>query len=211
MRWAKDVPSATPAAAVAQEECELCDDSCRHCSGAGPEHCLTCHPEFALHAIDGRCMRCCQSAEQDREADGDCCLCDTGSALCLEVPIIGRGWTANGNLSSQALQHASVALPTALMVALLLALVVFALVRARASRKLCWRQSYERLSGLASEGVRPAPHMPHGVPEPEDGGEESDVVYTSRNGSVYRRCGFIHEPDTEEEEEINEYSQLNRA
>ncbi|KAL0154935.1 hypothetical protein M9458_049198, partial [Cirrhinus mrigala] len=114
-------------------------------------------------------------------------------------------------LRSQAVQHASAALPAALLLAVVLALVVFALVQARAKKRLCWRRSYERLSGVAREQP-----MPHGVPEPEDSGDEVDVVYTSRDGSVYRRYGFIHEPDTEEEEEqdeedANENTHLSKA
>lgn len=95
----------------------------------------------------------------------------------------------------------------------MLALVVFALVQARAKKRLCWRRSYERLSGVAREQPSPRP-MPHGVPEPEDSGDEVDVVYTSRDGSVYRRYGFIHEPDTEEEQDeddANENTHLSRA
>ena len=117
------------------------------------------------------------------------------------------------NLKSQAFQHSSVALPASLVLAVVLALTVFALVRARARKRLCWSRSYEILSGAA----RPDPrHMPHGVPEPDDSGDEADVVYTCRDGSVYRRCSFIHEPETEEEEgeeeeEADENTHLSRT
>lgn len=128
--------------------------------------------------------------------------------MCLEAPVPSKTQD-EVILRSQAVQHASAALPAALLLAVVLALVVFALVQARAKKRLCWRQSYERLSGEASS--RP---MPHGVPEPEDSGDEADVVYTSRDGSVYRRYGFIHEPDTEEEqdeEDATENTHLNRT
>ncbi|KAL1247680.1 hypothetical protein QQF64_023056 [Cirrhinus molitorella] len=188
--------------------CEPCDESCKHCSGAGPQSCLTCHPGFALHAPDSQCLPCCQSGEKN----GKCCLCDSGSALCLEAPVPSINQD-DVILRSQAVQHASAALPAALLLAVVLALVVFALVQARAKKRLCWRRSYERLSGVAREQPSPRP-MPHGVPEPEDSGDEVDVVYTSRDGSVYRRYGFIHEPDTEEEddeEDANENTHLSRA
>lgn len=116
------------------------------------------------------------------------------------------------NLRSQVYQHTSAALPAALIMAMVLALVVFALAQARARKRLCWRQSYERLSGTA--GARPDPRpMPHGVPEPEDSGDDADIVYTSRDGSIYRRYGFIHkhEPEEEEADEANENTFLNRA
>lgn len=114
------------------------------------------------------------------------------------------------NLRSQVYQHTSAALPAALILAVVLALGVFALAQARARKRLCWRQSYERLSGAA--GARPDPRpMPHGVPDPEDSGDDADVVYTSRDGSIYRRYGFIHKPESEEEEadEANENTFLN--
>lgn len=116
------------------------------------------------------------------------------------------------NVKSQVSQRSSATLPVSLVLAVVLALAVFALVRAYARKRLCWRWPYERLSGA----VRPDPGpMPHGVPEPEDSGDEADVVYTCRDGSIYRRCSFIHEPDTEEEEaeeeEASENTHLNRA
>lgn len=116
------------------------------------------------------------------------------------------------NLRSRVYQHTSAALPVALILVVVLVLGIFALAKARARKRLCWRQSYERLSGTA--GARPDLRpMPHGVPEPEDSGDEADVVYTSRDGSVYRRYGFIHkyEPEEEEEDEANENTVLNRA
>lgn len=97
-------------------------------------------------------------------------------------------------MSSRALKHTSAALPVALVLAAVLALAVFALVKAHARRRLCWNQNYERLSG--GGGI----NMPHGVPEP-DSGDEVDVVYTSRGGSVYRRYSFILEQDTDPDQD----------
>lgn len=188
--------------------CEPCDESCKHCSGAGPQSCLTCHPGFALHVTDSQCMPCCPSGESAR----NCCLCDSGSALCVEAPV-QRENQDEVVRRSQAIQHTSAALPAALLLAVILGLVMFGLVQARAKKRLCWRRSYERLSGVATAQPNNRP-MPHGVPEPEDSGDEADVVYTSRDGSVYRRYGFIPDPDTEEEQEddeVNENTYLNRA
>lgn len=125
-----------------------------------------------------------------------------------------RNQSENGdvNLRSQVYQHTSAALPAALILAVVLALGVFALAQARARKRLCWRQSYERLSGTADTRPNPRP-MPHGVPEPEDSGDEADVLYTSKDGSIYRRYGFIHkhEPEEEEVNEANENTLLSRA
>ncbi|KAF0041092.1 hypothetical protein F2P81_006992 [Scophthalmus maximus] len=63
---------------------------------------------------------------------------------------------------------------------------------------------YERLSGSASI------NMPHGVPEP-DSGDEVDVVYTSRGGSIYRRYSFIHEQDTDADQDVDESTYLNQS
>lgn len=116
----------------------------------------------------------------------------------------GDNQTADLDMSSEALKHTSATLPVALLLALGLALAVFALVQARARKRLCWSQSYERLSGSASSS------MPHGVPEP-DSGDEADVVYTSREGSVYRRYSFIYEQDTDADQDVDESTCLNRS
>ncbi|KAJ3595955.1 hypothetical protein NHX12_002364 [Muraenolepis orangiensis] len=168
--------------------CKPCHRSCRHCSGPGPAHCLSCLPEFGLHAGESRCAPCCQT----RQNDTDCCVCDTRTALCTEAPPPKPGdlvRTADGELDAgEGEGHASAALPTALLLALGSALAVFALVKARAKKRLCWRRSYERLSGSASGA------MPHGVPEP-DSGDEADVVYTAKGGAVYRRYSFYQDQD----------------
>ncbi len=126
-------------------------------------------------------------------------------ALCVEAaqPKSGNSQETNLNMSSRALKHTSAIWPIALLLTLGLALAVFALVKARARKTLCWRQSYERLSGSASI------NMPHGVPEP-DSGDEVDVVYTSRGGSVYRRYSFIHEQDTDADQDVDESACLNK-
>lgn len=51
--------------------------------------------------------------------------------------------------------------------------------------------------------------MPHGVPEP-DSGDEVDVVYTSKGGSVYRRYSFIHEQDADADQDVDESTGLNQ-
>lgn len=185
-----------------KETCEPCDGSCRHCSGPGPDQCLTCHRDSALHAVESRCARCCRAAGNET----DCCVCDSSSALCVEAPRPkpGEDQVTDLNMSSRALEHTSAGLPVALLLALALALAVFALVKAHARKRLCWGQSYERLSGSSSM------NMPHGVPEP-DSGDEVDVVYTSRGGSVYRRYSFIHEQDTDADPRVGESTRLNQA
>ncbi|KAF0041091.1 hypothetical protein F2P81_006989 [Scophthalmus maximus] len=185
-----------------EETCEPCDSSCRHCTGPGPDQCLTCHRDSALHAVESRCAHCCQAGGNDT----NCCVCDRRSALCVEAPRPQSGDDQESDLdmSSRALNQTSAALPISLLLALGLALAVFALVKAHARKRCCWGQSYERLSGSASI------NMPHGVPEP-DSGDEVDVVYTSRGGSIYRRYSFIHEQDTDADQDVDESTYLNQS
>ncbi|TKS73469.1 Proprotein convertase subtilisin/kexin type 5 [Collichthys lucidus] len=156
----------------------------------------------ALHAVENRCAHCCHTGGNDT----DCCVCDSHSALCVEAPQpkSGDNEVTDLKMSSRALKHTSAALPIALLLSLGLALAVYALVKAHARKSLCWRQSYERLSGSASI------NMPHGVPEP-DSGDEVDVVYTSRGGSVYRRYSFIHEQDTDADQDVDESTCLSQS
>ncbi|XP_061578613.1 proprotein convertase subtilisin/kexin type 5 isoform X3 [Cololabis saira] len=185
-----------------EEMCEPCDVSCRHCNGPRPDQCLTCHRDFSLHAVGNRCARCCQAGKNDTS----CCVCDSHSALCVEPPQSKSGDSQETDLtmSSAALKHTSAALPIAMLVAVGLALAVFGLIKAHARRRLCWNQSYERLSGSANV------NMPHGVPEP-DSGDEVDVVYTTRGGSVYRRYSFMHEQDTDADQDVDENSRLSHS
>ncbi|KAI1904468.1 hypothetical protein AGOR_G00005950 [Albula goreensis] len=189
------------------ERCEACDSSCRHCFGPRQDQCLTCHPDSALHALENRCARCCQE-----ESNGtDCCLCGTSTALCVEPPgpVTEKGQAAV-NLRSQVLKHTPAALPAALIAILGVTLAAYALVQARSKKRLCWQERYERLSGSASD--RPGrDHMPHGVPEPEDSGDEADVVYTSRDGTVYRRYNFLQGPDSDCELEPDENTYLSKS
>ncbi|XP_054589051.1 proprotein convertase subtilisin/kexin type 5 isoform X3 [Nothobranchius furzeri] len=177
-----------------EEICESCDSSCRHCTGPRPDQCLLCHNDFALHAVENRCTRCCQAAANHT----NCCVCDSGSALCVEAPQprFEEATERDVIVSSKALKHTSAALPVGLLLAAGLGLAVFALAKAHAKRRLCWNQSYERLSGSGSI------NMPHGVPEP-DSGDEVDVVYTTKGGSVYRRYSFIHEKEADPSRDEN--------
>ncbi|KAA0724286.1 hypothetical protein E1301_Tti003554 [Triplophysa tibetana] len=198
----------------AGERCERCDRSCEQCTGPGPDTCRVCTPP--LLDLQGT-RQCVEQCPQRFYENGHRCTqchtsCQSCTALCVEAPIQNENQNEMVH-RSKAIQHTSAALPAALLLAVVLALVVFGLIQARAKKRYCWRRSYERLSGVATAQPNNRP-MPHGVPLPDDSGDEADVVYTSRDGSVYRRYGFIPEPDTEEEQdedEVNENTHLNRA
>ena len=106
-------------------------------------------------------------------------------------------------MSSGALKHSSATFPIVLLLALGLAMAVFSVVKAHARNRLCWSQSYERLSDSAGQ------NMPHGVPEP-DSGDEVDAVYTSRGGSVYRRYSFIQDQDKDADQDADENTCLSQ-
>ncbi|KAJ8248760.1 hypothetical protein GJAV_G00227440 [Gymnothorax javanicus] len=180
-----------------REQCELCDRSCRHCFGPRPDQCVSCHPDSALHALESRCATCCQTGSNATH----CCPCDGGTALCVEPPgpVMERGHTTV-NLHARDFRHSHTALPVSLIVILCLALVAYGMVQARSRKRLCWRDRYQRLSGGGD-----CARMPHGVPLPEDSGDEADVVYTSRDGTVYRRFTFLHDPDFDLEPDENTY------
>ncbi|KAF3854828.1 hypothetical protein F7725_022883 [Dissostichus mawsoni] len=183
---------------------------------ASPQGCLTCDWGSTLkdkvcypRCEEGRyfseketCEPCDSSCRHCTGLRPDQCLtCHRGFALHAVERRCTRCCQAGVNDTDCSLKHTSAGVPIALLLALGLALAVFALVKAHARKKLCWGQSYERLNGSAN--------MPHGVPEP-DSGDEVDVVYTSRGGSVYRRYSFIHEQDADAAHHVDESTCLNQ-
>ncbi|KAK6475234.1 proprotein convertase subtilisin/kexin type 5-like isoform X1 [Huso huso] len=190
------------------EVCKLCDSSCRHCSGPGPNQCVSCKPNFALHPTEKRCIECCESEVNQT----DCCLCTTNSALCVERPHPEpERRLMSENMNSLAISHVSATVPALVMLVLVITLAVLGLYRARARQKLCWKLSYERLSGSADPNASYRRDMLHGVPDPDDSADEADVVYTSRDGTVYRRYNFIKAQDEEAEGHEDQAAYLNKA
>ncbi|KAK7891541.1 hypothetical protein WMY93_023504 [Mugilogobius chulae] len=149
-----------------QESCDPCDRSCRHCFGPKPQQCVSCNDNAGLHVVESRCAPCCSS---NRNSSG-CCVCDIRTALCVEAPVPKLGADQDRSLgtdegtdlssASKVLKHTSASLPLALLLALGLVCGAVVLYRARSRRTLCWKQSYEKLSGSSTV------NMPHGVPDP---------------------------------------------
>ncbi|RXM91300.1 Proprotein convertase subtilisin/kexin type 5 [Acipenser ruthenus] len=173
------------------EVCKLCDSSCRHCSGPGPNQCVSCKPNFALHPTEKRCIEC---------------------SLCVERPHPEpERRLMSENMNSLAISHVSATVPALVMLVLVITLAVLGLYRARARQKMCWKLSYERLSGSADPNASYRRDMLHGVPDPDDSADEADVVYTSRDGTVYRRYNFIKAQDEEAEGHEDQAAYLNKA
>ncbi|MBN3294444.1 PCSK5 convertase, partial [Polypterus senegalus] len=178
-----------------REICELCDDSCRHCFGPSPNQCLTCKADFALHPTQRRCITCCNTETNQT----DCCLCNGNSAFCIEhldhsqaKNIIVEESEALGILNY------SSSIPTVTIMVIASGILIIALLHARSRKKLCWKHMYERLDG--SGEAKSSYDMEHGVPDPDDSSDETDVVYASKDGTIFRRYNLI-KANTEKDEE----------
>ncbi|XP_039628875.1 proprotein convertase subtilisin/kexin type 5 [Polypterus senegalus] len=178
-----------------KEICELCDDSCRHCFGPSPNQCLTCKADFALHPTQRRCITCCNTETNQT----DCCLCNGNSAFCIEhldhsqaKNIIVEESEALGILNY------SSSIPTVTIMVIASGILIIALLHARSRKKLCWKHMYERLDG--SGEAKSSYDMEHGVPDPDDSSDETDVVYASKDGTIFRRYNLI-KANTEKDEE----------
>ncbi|XP_048828851.1 proprotein convertase subtilisin/kexin type 5 [Brienomyrus brachyistius] len=190
------------------ERCEPCDQSCRTCSGPGPSQCLTCPRSHALHASENRCVTCCEPWSNST----DCCPCVAGSVSCVEPPTpLGEKHGGVWDQQPQAVRHVPVALTTVLLLGLALGLTFLLLAQARTRKWFCWRRSYETLSGSA-QAWPTQDRMSHGVEDPSNMTDEAEVVYSSRDGTLYRRYNFLQDPETEaeEEEDLDENTSLNR-
>lgn len=133
-------------------------------------------------------------------------------ALCVERPHPEpERRLMSENMNSLAISHVSATVPALVMLVLVITLAVLGLYRARARKKLCWKLSYERLSGSADPNASYRRDMLHGVPDPDDSADEADVVYTSRDGTVYRRYNFIKAQDEEAEGHEDQAAYLNKA
>nr|XP_005987835.1 PREDICTED: proprotein convertase subtilisin/kexin type 5-like [Latimeria chalumnae] len=193
-----------------EEVCKSCHPSCRHCSGPGPNSCVTCKLNYALHPIEKNCKKCC-SPETDQP---DCCLCSSNTGLCAEQL---QSWDKKLMQLNTGYKRPSLSSAIALglvMVVLVIGIGIFGLLQAKARKKLCWRQSYEWLGGNSK--AAPFVNTDYVVLNKSDHAnehthEECDVVYSSKDGTVYRRYGFKLSEDEEDEEECDEKTRLNKV
>ncbi|XP_075432321.1 proprotein convertase subtilisin/kexin type 5-like [Ascaphus truei] len=173
--------------------CQLCDPSCRHCSAPGPQQCISCKTNAAWSPAEMRCVTCCDSqTDQD-----DCCFCDLNSVLCIRHLQIEAEQVALKKLmpttkSSQTVSHYSALAPVLVLLLLLAAVAVFSIGQAKSKKKLCWKQSYERLGGSSQAGSL---YDGDGMvlkkdSDAEDSVDECDVVYSTRDGTAYRKYSF---------------------
>ncbi|KAM4678591.1 uncharacterized protein O3C94_010455 [Discoglossus pictus] len=176
--------------------CQPCDPSCRHCSGPGRNHCVSCKTNTAWSPAEMRCIKCCDSqTDQD-----DCCFCDINSVLCIRHLQIEEEKVALKNMASTSksthpASHLSAVAPALVLLLLFISVAVFSLRQAKSKKMMCWKQSYERLGGRSqadslydNDEVRMA--LRKGSDTEEDSMEDCDVVYSTRDGTVFRKFSF---------------------
>ncbi|XP_029430355.1 proprotein convertase subtilisin/kexin type 5-like [Rhinatrema bivittatum] len=193
------------------EVCKLCDPSCRHCSGPGPNHCILCKASSAWSLTEKRCIKCCDP----QIVSHDCCFCKSNTVLCIKYPQMEMEHVSlEKNLippvsGSMTISHFSL-LPVLAFLVIFSGVIAFSLWQARAKKKLCWKQSYERLNG------NPQPILFHENDDhvvlkdsgtADESSDECDVVYTSQDGTMYRKYSF----KSDGEEYKDEQTYLSKA
>ncbi|KAE8617533.1 hypothetical protein XENTR_v10009108 [Xenopus tropicalis] len=174
--------------------CQLCDASCRHCSGPRANHCISCKTNTAWSPTEMKCIKCCDS-EMNQD---DCCFCDVNSVLCIRHLQAEAEEESLKNLNNKlphVISHYAAIAPVLVFSIGMGAVFVFCMRRAKAKRKLCWEHSYERLGGSLHDatfydyedermGLRKA------TGAEEDSLDESDVIYSTQDGTVYKKFSF---------------------
>lgn len=175
--------------------CQSCDPSCRHCSGPGPNHCITCKTSTAWSPEEMRCINCCDSQTDQN----DCCFCDLNSVLCIKHLQVEAEQVALKNLKlANRLppkgSYYSAVTPVLVLVLLIMAVAVFVMKQAKSKKILCWKPSYERLNGnfrtMTYCDEDTIVHKNASDAEEEDSMDECDIVYSTGDGTVYKKYSF---------------------
>ncbi|XP_043934389.1 proprotein convertase subtilisin/kexin type 5-like [Protopterus annectens] len=189
--------------------CKLCDHSCKHCFGPSTNHCLSCETNYALHPFKKTCIKCCG---EEQTQDG-CCLCDANTVLCGKQ-LLSLHEKKLLPLDEMYPSHESIFVISAVSFTIIVGVLLFCLLQAKSRQQLCWKQSYERLGSTLKVNTSYGSHKNNGIlshykDDPEESLDESDVIYTSKDGAVYRRYHF-KVSDNEDEEEDEEKVCLNK-
>ncbi|XP_077120025.1 cysteine repeat modular protein 2-like [Ranitomeya variabilis] len=175
--------------------CQPCDPSCRHCSGPGSDHCISCNSKTAWSPEEMRCINCC-----DSEADqNDCCFCDVNSVLCIkhlqleaeQVSLKNLKFPASSTVSLS--PHFSAVAPVLVSLLLIIAVALLSIWGVKSKKMLCWKQSYERLADSPQDVSCQDEDCKQEYEEDEENLGECDVVYSTKDGTVYKKLPFkIH-------------------
>ncbi|KAJ8260925.1 hypothetical protein COCON_G00166480, partial [Conger conger] len=185
------VPESTPL------RCERCDASCLACHGPSPHNCTLC-PAMDLLTTEGRCLPCCGN-----ETQPECCNCTETRDQCVL-----RTNFALHNMDAST--GTSVVFITTIMLLLLgLGTIVFLIWRGRSKRQPQESaRGYEKLGGHRGPASSTAPSHHQGTQlvdlserdyDDDDDDDEEDIVYMSRDGTVYRKFRYGHPGDQEEQ------------
>ncbi|XP_015746065.1 proprotein convertase subtilisin/kexin type 5 isoform X2 [Python bivittatus] len=187
---------------VKPSKCEKCHDSCMQCKGPGPFNCTSCHLNMELYVDEYRCVPCCKDAGLMQTQE--CCNCTIMSDECiLVVPDMKtRGKT--------------VALTAALLILLsfIIGATVFIWRRLRARPRPVNHVGYKKLADNAQvlRSFKSNQYQSSSYPEnqvneykdrdddDDDDDDDNDIVYMSRDGTVYRKFkyGLLEDDDIDE-------------
>ncbi|KAJ8402031.1 hypothetical protein AAFF_G00372660 [Aldrovandia affinis] len=148
--------------------CEQCDASCMACQGPGPNNCTVC-PDLNILSTGRRCLPCCGNETQTETLLLECCNCTETRGHCVLSTNI-----APHNMDDST---ESAALFIITFVLLLLGLgAIFFLIRRGP------RHQAGQLVDLSEK----------------DDDDDEDIVYMSRDGTVYRKFRYGQLEDQEE-------------
>ncbi|XP_061658032.1 LOW QUALITY PROTEIN: proprotein convertase subtilisin/kexin type 5-like [Syngnathoides biaculeatus] len=180
---------------------EDCDASCLRCEGAGPAECSACPPHAILEA-GGRCLLCCHVAAATRAED--CCNCTqtTGQECVLTTNLAFKNEEEEERGNPVVFIMAGVLLGAGIVAAA----AVFLIRHSRSKRAPSdgTQRGYEKLgSGSGSGGCSSpssrdkgmqmddlAQHYSVGKDDEDGDDDEEDIVYISRDGTVYRKFRY---------------------
>ncbi|XP_066446053.1 proprotein convertase subtilisin/kexin type 5-like [Eleutherodactylus coqui] len=136
-----------------------------------------------------KCINCC-----DTQTDqNDCCFCDLNSVLCVKHLQFEAEQVALKNLKlpvSSTVSHFSAAAPVLVSLMLIIAVALLSFWQAKSKRMFCWKQSYERLGGSLQAMSCHDEDRKQGYDPEDDSLDECDVVYSTKDGTVYKKLPF---------------------
>ncbi|XP_027889018.1 proprotein convertase subtilisin/kexin type 5b isoform X3 [Xiphophorus couchianus] len=193
--------------------CRHCDQSCEGCWGPSMWQCTLCHPSHIL-ADDGRCLSCCgkKTPLDDKPIPRECCDCEASYVRCiLGVNFVMR---SAEDLESSARFNVM----ACVMSIVVLGGGIFVLLSARskcfAIKSKTKEGGYQKLN---MNDVSPPQPTTSSFGEYSDritecGNDEEyddeDIVYMSKDGTVYRKFkyGLLDDDDVELEYDDESYS-----
>ncbi|XP_064164994.1 proprotein convertase subtilisin/kexin type 5-like [Anguilla rostrata] len=187
-----------PVSESATLRCERCDASCLACRGPSSYNCTLC-PALDLLTTEGRCLPCCGNETHNEMPE--CCNCTETRGQCV--------LSTNSALHNMDDSTGSPTLFVTASVLLLLGLgtIFFLIWRGRSKRQPDdAAQGYEKLGGPRRQSGDAAAMTRHrGQPlvdlaERDDDDDDEDIVYMSRDGTVYRKFRYGQPGDQEEGE-----------